>query len=63
MRVSPPRSQPPFPLLSRRALLGAGLVAPVVIRPGRLRAQEPVDVELVLAVDVSRSVDAVEQAL
>lgn len=63
MRMSPPRSQSPLPLLSRRALLGAGLAAPVAIRPGRPRAQEPVDVELVLAVDVSRSVDAVEQAL
>ena len=63
MRTWPPRSQAPLPLLSRRALLGVGLAAPALIRSGRLRAQEPVDVELVLAVDVSRSVDAVEQAL
>ncbi|MES2711791.1 MAG: DUF1194 domain-containing protein [Pseudomonadota bacterium] len=63
MRMWPSRTQAPSSLLSRRALLGAGLAAPAVIRSGGLRAQEPVDVELVLAVDVSRSVDAVEQAL
>jgi Protein of unknown function (DUF1194) len=63
MRLWPSRSLAPTPALSRRALLGAGLAAPALIRAGGLRAQEPVDVELVLALDVSRSVDAVEQAL
>lgn len=48
--------------LSRRSLLAAAaLAAPA--RVGRARAAEPVDVELVLAVDVSRSVDAEEQEL
>lgn len=50
-------------LIARRLLLGGALAAPMVLRSGALRAQEPVDVELVLAVDVSRSVDEVEQAL
>jgi hypothetical protein len=48
---------------SRRSLLGAGLAAPFILTPRGARAMEPVDVELVLAVDVSRSVDEQEQAL
>lgn len=36
---------------------------PALLRAGRASGAEPVDVELVLAVDVSRSVDAAEQAL
>lgn len=52
----------PNPLLSRRTLLGTGLAAPLILaRPAH--AAEPVDVELVLAVDVSRSVDRVEQEM
>lgn len=43
----------------RRHLLTLALAAPAVIA----RAAEPVDVELVLAVDVSRSVDAEEQEI
>lgn len=39
------------------------LAAPALLAAGRARAVEPVDVELVLAVDVSRSVDAEEQEL
>ncbi|MDB5370830.1 MAG: hypothetical protein JWP20_2388 [Roseomonas sp.] len=52
--------------LGRRAMfgLGAGLLAsPALLAPRRARAMEPVDVELVLAVDVSRSVDHEEQEL
>lgn len=50
------------PLPRRRALLLGALAAPSLLS-ARARASEPepVDVELVLAVDVSRSVDAVEQ--
>ncbi|WP_431283542.1 DUF1194 domain-containing protein [Humitalea sp. 24SJ18S-53] len=49
--------------VSRRNLFTAGLVlaAPALIRPAR--AMEPVDVELVLAVDVSRSIDPEEQEM
>ena len=47
--------------LPRRSLLMGALAAPVVLR--QARAAEPVDVELVLAVDVSRSVDQQEQEL
>ncbi len=48
--------------LPRRTLLGTGLAAPLLLlRPAR--AAEPVDVELVLALDVSRSVDPVEQEM
>lgn len=43
--------------LSRRGILTGALAAPFLLRPGAARALEPVDVELVLAVDVSRSVD------
>ncbi len=49
--------------LSRRTLLGGALAAPLIFRPATGRATEPVDVELVLAVDVSRSVDQEEQEL
>ena len=48
---------------SRRAILGGTLAAPFLLTPRGARAMEPVDVELVLAVDVSRSVDEQEQAL
>lgn len=51
------------PSVSRRSLLGAALAAPALLKTQRAAALEPVDVELVLAVDVSRSVDAQEQAL
>jgi len=52
-----------YSAISRRGLLGMGLAlaAPALIRPAR--AMEPVDVELVLAVDVSRSVDTEEQEM
>jgi hypothetical protein len=50
-------------ILSRRLVLGGTLAAPFLLRPRAARAMEPVDVELVLAVDVSRSVDEEEQAL
>lgn len=60
----------PSIITGRRGLirLGAGVLAMPAIWPAhRARAAqaalEPVDVELVLAVDVSRSVDAEEQAL
>jgi len=49
--------------MQRRAVLAAALAAPALLRSGFARAQEPVDVELVLAVDVSRSVDPEEQEL
>ncbi|MBR0653836.1 DUF1194 domain-containing protein [Roseomonas arctica] len=58
-----PRSPAPEFSLSRRSLLSATLAAPALLRSRAALAHEPVDVELVLAVDVSRSVDAVEQAL
>ena len=47
----------------RRSLLrmsAAALAAPAILGPRAARALEPVDVELILAVDVSRSVDAKE---
>lgn len=57
----------------RRSLLGAALVTPALATPALLRATRarasasaanmPVDVELALAVDVSRSVDPEEQEL
>lgn len=55
-------------LAGRRGLLAAALAAPALLpalSPGRARAAEgePVDVELVLAVDVSRSVDQEEQEM
>lgn len=49
--------------LTRRSLIGGALAAPLVLRPLPARAAEPVDVELVLAVDVSRSVDQQEQEM
>ena len=51
-------------LPSRRRLLAGALAAPLVL-PRRAAANEaePVDVELVLAVDISRSVDREEQEL
>lgn len=49
--------------MRRRDVLGAALAMPALLRVGHARDAEPVDVELVLAVDVSRSVDAAEQAL
>ena len=50
----------PF-FLPRRSFLAGVLAAPVALH--QARAAEPVDVELVLAVDVSRSVDTQEQEL
>src|SRR5689334_12950783 len=50
--------------MQRRRILAASLAAPALLlglRP--VRAAEPVDVELVLAVDVSRSVDSEEQEM
>ncbi|MBL6455107.1 DUF1194 domain-containing protein [Belnapia sp. T6] len=49
--------------MRRRVILGAALAMPAILRAGRARASTPVDVELVLAVDVSRSVDPEEQEL
>jgi hypothetical protein len=51
------------PVLSRRLVLAAGLAAPALITARSARAEEEVDVELVLAVDVSRSVDAEEMEM
>ncbi len=47
----------------RRNLLLSALAAPAMLRTHAARATEAVDVELVLAVDVSRSVDAEEQEM
>ena len=47
----------------RRSLLGAVLATPALLRSTKARATVPVDVELILAVDVSRSVDPEEQEL
>ena len=50
--------------LSRRHFLSlSALTAPALISARAARAEEAVDVELVLAVDVSRSVDAVEMEM
>ena len=49
--------------VSRRRLLAASLAAPALIAARSARADEEVDVELVLAVDVSRSVDAQEMEM
>jgi Protein of unknown function (DUF1194) len=49
--------------MRRRDVLGAALAIPDILRSGSALANEPVDVELVLAVDVSRSVDQQEQEL
>ncbi len=48
---------------ARRQLLVSALAAPALLSARAARAEEPVDVELVLAVDVSRSVDAVEMEM
>ena len=47
----------------RRNLLLSALAAPTILRAGAAFAAHPVDVELVLAVDVSRSVDAEEMEM
>jgi hypothetical protein len=51
--------------MRRRDILGAALAAPAILRAGFARAGDPVpvDVELVLAVDCSRSVDPEEQEI
>ncbi|MCO6416818.1 DUF1194 domain-containing protein [Siccirubricoccus sp. KC 17139] len=49
--------------MNRRLFLGAALAAPALLRTASARAATPVDVELVLAVDVSRSVDPEEQEM
>jgi hypothetical protein len=50
--------------MQRRRILAAGLAAPTLLLGARqVRAAQPVDVELILAVDVSRSVDTEEQEL
>ncbi len=50
--------------MHRRSFLAAAtFAAPFILHARNARANEPVDVELVLAVDVSRSVDAEEQEL
>ncbi|HYF07339.1 MAG TPA: DUF1194 domain-containing protein [Acetobacteraceae bacterium] len=48
---------------SRRHLLLSALATPALLTARPARAAEPVDVELVLAVDVSRSVDAQEMEM
>ena len=50
-------------LVSRRLILAAGLAAPALITARSARASTEVDVELVLAVDVSRSVDSEEMEM
>jgi hypothetical protein len=52
----------PTTSLPRRFLMTGALATPLILAR-RARAAEPVDVELVLAVDVSRSVDQVEQEM
>jgi hypothetical protein len=49
--------------MRRRDVLGAVLAMPAILRVPQARAATPVDVELVLAVDVSRSVDPEEQEM
>ena len=49
--------------MRRRDFLAAALALPAITRSGIALANEPVDVELILAVDVSRSVDPQEQEL
>jgi hypothetical protein len=49
--------------MRRRDVLGAALAMPAILRAGQARAATLVDVELVLAVDVSRSVDPEEQEM
>jgi hypothetical protein len=55
--------EPSPPAAGRRHLLGGALAAPFLLSGRAARAQQPVDIELVLAVDVSRSVDEVEQEM
>jgi hypothetical protein len=50
-------------MIQRRHFLTAALAAPALFSARAARALEPVDVELVLAVDVSRSVDAEEMEM
>jgi hypothetical protein len=52
-------------MLRRSVLRAAGaiLAAPAILTPRAARALEPVDVELILGVDVSRSVDAEEMEM
>ncbi len=50
-------------LLPRRLFLAAGLAAPALITSRNALASTEVDIELVLAVDVSRSVDAEEMEM
>ena len=49
--------------VARRQLLLSALAAPALLSARAARADQAVDVELVLAVDVSRSVDAVEMEM
>ena len=49
--------------MRRRLFLSAALAAPALLHARSASAMEPVDVELVLAVDVSRSVDEEEQEM
>src|SRR5690348_10040025 len=49
--------------MRRRDILGAVLAAPALLHSSHARAEEPVDVELILAVDCSRSVDPEEQEI
>jgi len=49
--------------MRRRTLIAAASAAALAHAPGRARADEPVDVALVLAVDVSRSIDEDEARL
>jgi hypothetical protein len=55
--------RPQEPRMRRRTFFAAAGAAAIAQRPAPARAQEPVDVALVLAVDVSRSVDEDEARL
>ena len=48
---------------TRRRLLLSAFAAPALLTTRAARAEEAVDVELILAVDVSRSVDAIEMEM
>ena len=54
---------PSLPLRTRAFCLGAALVAVAWMRPGATLAQTAADLELVIAVDVSLSMDLDEQRL